>query len=397
MALLASIDCAASVTIPCWQAYAAGPNAPSPAFQAAKPGYLFNFPFDHGAHPAFKTEWWYYTGHLQTDSGRRFGYQVTFFRRGIRRNPETFAPSRSKWRLDDLYFAHLALSDLQPGRFYFFDVISREGLGKAGAEKGRLHVWLDRWRAEMPHGSSDRHRLTAEGRTEGTDAHNGLPSIGLDLELTPLKPPVIHGADGVSRKGADPLQASHYYSLTRLATSGALTLEGHTMPVTGLSWMDHEFGSGDLSSDLTGWDWFSMQLESGEELMLYQLRRSDGLPDAASSGTWVDQAGRSRHLTGESIRIEVLDHWKSPHSNASYPSRWRVSIPPLGAVLEVIPLLPDQELLTERSTGITYWEGAARMSGALGDRPITGRGYVELTGYAEPYRPGQRSGFETTP
>lgn len=391
------IDCAATIAIPRWQSHAAESEPPAPAFQVAEPGYVFKFPFDHGAHQAFQTEWWYYTGHLETVSGRSFGYQVTFFRRGIRRKPDTSSPVRSKWRLDDLYFAHLALSDLRSGRFHFFDRVSREGLGTAGADGGRLRVWLDRWRTEMPDVSNRRHHLAADEQAGGAEAPDGLASIGIDLELTPLKAPVIHGTDGVSRKGADPRQSSHYYSLTRLATSGTLTLDGHALSVTGLSWMDHEFGSGDLSSDLDGWDWFSMQLESGEELMLYQLRRHDGLPDAASSGTWVDRTGRSTHLAGESIRIDVLEHWKSPHSHASYPSRWRVSIAPLHAVIEVIPQLSDQELLTGKSTGVTYWEGAARMTGMLGDRPITGHGYVELTGYTEPYRPGRHTGLETTP
>ncbi len=361
-------------------------------FRPARPGYLFTFPEDHGAHPAFQTEWWYYTGHLKAGDGRRFGYQLTFFRRGLYRGPDGAAPrERSRWRIDDLYFAHLAVADIQGGRFRFADTISREGLGKAGAEEGRLRVWIDRWSVEATDSYHGSHRLIADERdilrAGRTDEAGQGAGIGLTLEVNALKPPVIHGLHGVSRKGAQPEHASHYYSLTRMATSGTLTLDGAPVPVTGDSWMDHEFGSGELSEDLAGWDWFSVQLNSGEELMLYQLRRTDGRPDPASSGTWVDRQGRARHLEADSLHLEVLDHWTSPHTGARYPSRWRVTIPSIEAAFEIIPLLADQELQTPRSTRISYWEGAVDIVGRLGAAPAVGQGYVELTGYAERYRP----------
>ena len=366
---------------------------PSARFEPARTGYRFSFPFDHGSHPSFQTEWWYYTGHLRSEHGLRFGYQLTFFRRRIRPKPIRVPPTRSKWRIDELYFAHLAVTDLQAERFYFLDALSREGLGKAGAEEGRLHVWIDRWSVEAADNDLGEQQLLAQespARRGAEGDHPTADSLGLNLRVRPVKPIVIHGTQGVSRKGADRNQASHYYSATRMQTAGTLRLSDRTFRVTGESWMDHEFGSGDLSENLVGWDWFSMQLDSGEELMLYRLRRADGRSDPASSGTWVDREGRSRHLTLDDIHVEVLDRWTSPHSGASYPSRWRVSVTPLHAAFEVTPLLADQELRTPRSTGVTYWEGAVRITGTLDAAQTTGRGYVELTGYAERYRPGQR-------
>ncbi len=354
------------------------PIPPDPErFLAARPGYVFHFPRDHGAHPGFQTEWWYYTGHLRTDDGRRFGYQVTFFRRAVRssRSPDPASP-RSAWRLDDLYFAHLALSDLDGQRFRFADAMSRAGLGKAGADPERLHVWLDRWHSRKGDRAEAPHHLAALAQ-----------DFGLELTLTAVKPLTVHGLQGISRKGPSEGQASHYYSQTRLETTGTLLLDGQRWPVTGQSWMDHEFGSGDLGDSLVGWDWFSVQLESGEELMLYRLRTTDGQADVASSGTWVDRDGRPQHLEADALQVEVLDRWTSPVSHAVYPSRWRISIPSKQAIFVVAPELADQELRTTHSTGITYWEGAVRIDGTVKGIPATGAGYVELTGYADRYRP----------
>lgn len=364
----------------------------SSTFLPARPGYMFQFPRDHGTHQGFHTEWWYYTGHLRTDEGRTFGYQLTFFRRAI--HPPSHAaastsaapatetpttPSRSAWRIDDLYLAHVALSDPQTGRFRFAETISREGLGKAGAARDHLDVWIDRWRAAQ---LDDR-------RT--ADAPHSLAASGSDFSLaltvTLVKPPVVHGTDGVSRKGPQADHASHYYSLTRLATEGTLTLDGRPLRVVGTSWMDHEFGSGELSDSIVGWDWFSVQLHSGEELMLYRLRQADGTVDPASSGTWIDHAGQAHPLTAEDIQITALDHWTSPTSQARYPSRWRVAIPSRQIELDVTPRMADQELRTPHSTRVTYWEGAVTVTGTVQGAAAPGDGYVELTGYAERYRP----------
>lgn len=339
-------------------------------FRPAAPGYVYQFPRDHGAHDEFRTEWWYYTGHLVAADGRRFGYQLTFFRRGVARRSVRENPSR--WAVRHLYLAHFALSDIAGRRFRWAEKISRAGIGKAGAEAGRLHVWTDRWLTEDEAG---RHHLKAEAA-----------GFAIDLLLTPGKPPVIHGTEGVSRKGAQPGQASHYYSLTRLETAGTVTVEGRTLPVTGSSWMDHEFGSADLGEDLVGWDWYSVQLDDRTELMFYRLRRKDGSADPASSGTVVWADGRSQHLAAGDVQVEALDTWTSPRSGARYPSRWRLSGPGLALSLELTPLLADQELVTSGSTQVTYWEGAVGVSGRAGGAAASGRGYVELTGYAARFR-----------
>lgn len=336
------------------------------SFRFAQEGYHYEFPRDHGAHEDFRTEWWYYTGHLETAEGRRFGFELTFFRRGIA--PDQVHTRPSRWSVDQLYLAHVAITDVSEGQFHFRDRVSRSGLGKAGADSTQLHVWLDQWRAEAS--ESDRQTLDAQA--------NGM---ALSLTLSPLKPLVIHGEQGISKKGAAAGQASHYYSFTRLKTSGTLTLGAKTYHVTGTSWMDHEFGSADLSADLVGWDWFSIQLADNRELMIYRLRRADGSSDPASSGTLVFPDGRTQHLSASDIQLTPLDTWTSPASKATYPYRWQISIPSLGLSLNLTPLLADQELRTSRSTQVTYWEGAVAVEGTERSQAVKGQGYVELTGY----------------
>ncbi len=356
--------------IPALAGAAAAPSDPAnTSFRQAQEGYQYKFPRDHGSHDAFRTEWWYYTGHLETGQGRRFGFELTFFRRAIA--PDQVETRPSRWSVDQLYLAHLAVTDVTGQRFHFHDRISRAGLGKAGADPAHLHVWLDQWRAEsLEH--SDQHRL--EAKADG---------VALSLTLDPAKPLVVHGERGISKKGAAAGQASHYYSFTNLATAGTLTIGSETYRVTGTSWMDHEFGSADLGADLAGWDWFSIQLADNRELMVYRLRRSDGTSDPASSGTLVLADGRTQHLSASDIQLTPLDSWTSPTSKATYPSRWQVSIPSLELSLKLTPLLADQELRTTRSTQVTYWEGAVTVEGTEQGQAIKGQGYVELTGYAE--------------
>lgn len=342
---------------------------PTP-FQPATAGYRYNFPRDHGSHPTYRTEWWYYTGHLQSKNGRSFGFELTFFRRAV--SPEDIKTLPSKWSISHLYLAHFAVTDITGKRFHFSEKLSREGLGKAGADESQLHVWIDDWRAEASMDPTGSHTLVAHDETHA-----------LALTLRPAKPLVTHGAAGISRKGKEVGQASHYYSFTRLATTGSLTINGELFEVSGTSWMDHEFGSGDLGNDQVGWDWFSLQLEDDTELMLYRMRRKDGSSDLASSGTAVSPDGRTRHLEVADFQIESTETWTSPESKATYPSRWRLTFPSLDLVLDVTPLLADQELRTSRSAQVTYWEGAAAVTGTKQGRPIKGQGYVELTGYAE--------------
>lgn len=338
-------------------------------FRVATEGYRYEFPRDHGSHDGFRTEWWYYTGNLTTKDGRQFGYQLTFFRRGM--PAEQIKTLPSKWSITQLYLAHLAVSDLKNGQFHFAEKLSRAGLGKAGAESNHLRVWIDRWRAEaLP--NQDRQILSA---SDG--------NVAIQLTVAPEKPLVIHGTHGVSRKGAETGQASHYYSLTRLATSGTITIGDKSFEIVGTSWMDHEFGSADLGEDLVGWDWFSLQFTDQTELMLYRLRRADGTADPVSSGTFIDREGMGHHLSIADFALTPTSFWTSPTSKARYPQKWRLTIPSRQLSLELVPRMAEQELITGHSTQVTYWEGAIEVNGAANGTPIKGRGYMELTGYAE--------------
>jgi predicted secreted hydrolase len=339
-------------------------------FRVATEGYRYGFPRDHGAHEEFRTEWWYYTGQVTTKDGRPFGYELTFFRRGMPREQTKTLPS--KWAVSHLYLAHFAISDLSKGTFHYTDKMSRAGLGKAGAASDRLHVWIDRWSAESPADASDSQILQAA---------NG--ELAIQLTVSSGKPPVVHGIDGISRKGPVTGQASHYYSFTRLATTGTLTVGNESFEVTGTSWMDHEFGSADLDKDLVGWDWFCLQLDDQRELMLYRLRKADGSADPASSGTLIDRDGKGRHLLLGDFTLEPTSYWTSPTSKARYPQRWRLTIPSQQLSLELVPRMAEQELSPKRSTQITYWEGAIETTGTVQGKLIRGQGYMELTGYAE--------------
>lgn len=325
------------------------------------------FPRDHGAHPEYRTEWWYFTGIVKDKSGGRYGYQLTFFRQGLR--PRASDPE-NPWSVRDIYLAHFTVTNVQTGDFLVNEHISRTGPGLAGARQNGLHVHLLDWSAHENQGSII---LNASKR-----------GATLQLNLRPEKPLVVHGKDGLSQKGPGPGQASYYVSYTRLATTGRLQLRRNsaTMTVKGTSWFDHEFGSNQLTSDQAGWDWFSLHLSDGRDLMLYVIRRTGGSLEPASSGTIVDADGRSRHLSLPEIRIETLERRKSARSKAEYPSRWHIDIPSEGIKLTIAPLIPDQELLTPGSTGITYWEGAVEGRGVSGNRKVTAEGYIELTGYA---------------
>ena len=358
------------VALLCFAVQTTATDDPPHSFDMALPGYHYRFPEDHGAHKRFRTEWWYYTGHLTAANGRQFGFQLTFFRRGI--PPEQIKTLPSKWSIQQLYLAHFALTDLESGRFLYADKLSREGLGKAGAETGRLHAWIDRWSVSMNDQTSDRQHLQA-----ATD------EFAINLQVLPSKPPVSHGREGVSRKGTGPEQASHYYSLTHLLTEGQIRVGTETFTVSGLSWMDHEFGSADLDGDMVGWDWFSLHLSDSTDLMWYSLRRTDGSPAPVSSGTLVLADGQAQPLSTRDLTIEPLSYWTSPHSRGRYPQRWRITAPSLGLSLDVVSLLADQELNTARSTRVTYWEGVVSATGHTQGSSVTGRGYVEMTGYAE--------------
>jgi predicted secreted hydrolase len=351
-------------------AMAADPGAQEHSFRPALPAYEYRFPSDLGNHEEFQTEWWYYTGHLLSADGHRYGYQLTFFRRGIASESARQNPSR--WAARNIYFAHFAVTDEDRGTFRFAEKMSRGSLGKAGADTGRLAVWIDQWRAD---GDAAGHVLHAE--------HQGR---ALDLTLIPEKPVIVHGHEGVSRKGDRDEEASHYYSFTRMKTEGKLVLNGQILPVTGLSWMDHEFGSNQLQEAQVGWDWFSLQMQDKSELMFYQIRRRDGSVEPASAGTWITRDGAGIPLKREDVSIDVLEHWRSPQSGARYPARWQIAVPSIRLVVELAPTVSDQELITRSSTQVTYWEGSVTVKGTREDRPVAGAGYVELTGYASALR-----------
>ncbi len=335
------------------------------AFRPALPGYSFKFPRDHASHPAFQTEWWYYTGHLNSN-GRWFGYELTFFRVGV---DSTRAPARSAW-IREVLFAHLALTDEQGRRFSFDQRLTRPALGMSGADTARYRVWVEDWSAGLePDGAA--HRLRAF-----------TPGFGIDLRLRPDKPVVIHGSKGVSQKSAGLGRASHYLSFTRMSTEGRIVTGADTLAVTGTSWMDHEFGSNQLGGGQVGWDWFAIQLDDGNELMLYRLRRANGTVEPMSSGTWVARDGTSEHLPLSAFEITSDRTWKSTRTSAVYPARWRVQVPGRQLDLTIEPVLADQELVMDGPVGVRYWEGSVRISGSAAGRPVTGRGYVELTGYA---------------
>ena len=330
-------------------------------FREPAPGYEYQFPRDHGSHPDTKTEWWYYTGHLQTESGRRYGFEVTFFRRAV---ALPGSASASPWELRHLMPAHFALTDAAAGRFRYYEKLNRGSRFTADAAVGRLDVFNEGWRATTnPDGSW---RLVAAG---GGDA--------IDVTLRPRKPPAVHGENGVTIKALAPGVASHYYSMTRLEAEGMVNGQS----CTGEAWMDHEFGSAALRENQRGWDWFSIQLDNETEIMLYVFRLADGRPDVTSSGSVVGSDGRVIHLRRDQFRVTPLARWRSPKSGAVYPVRWRIEVLPLKVTLTLQPLMNAQELVTARSTRVTYWEGAVDASGSFGGTPVRGKGYVEMTGY----------------
>ena len=343
----------------------AGGAGAGEAFETPRPGRVWSFPRDHGSHPEFKTEWWYYVGHLQAASGESFGYQLTFFRVALRKP----APqARSAWSLHTVYFAHFAVTDAARRRFFFQEKSGRGALGLSGAAAETLKVWIDDWRAEL---KGDEFHLQAQDR-----------GLGLDLVLKSRKPPALHGQGGYSRKSGTSDSASYYYSLPRLSTQGHITVDGRRLAVTGESWMDHEFFSSAMAPNLSGWDWFSLQLEDGWEVMLYLLRQKDGAVDPASAGSLIEPSGRVRHLSRDDFTVKPTGVWTSPHTRTNYPAGWEIDIPGAGYRLKLTPTAPDQEIRSQAPARVTYWEGQVKIEGVKDGAPVKGLGYAELTGYA---------------
>lgn len=344
---------------------------PPVSFKQALPGYTYQFPRDDFSHDAYRIEWWYYTGNLKDEKDSPLGYQLTFFRIAL----EGADPidNLSSWKIDHLYFAHMTVSDIHDKKFYFFERINRKGVNNAGAASDQLHVWNENWSLTSKDNS---HHLRAIEK-----------DTGLDLKLTPKKNRILHGNNGISKKGSDSGNASHYFSFPRMQTTGQVFLKGEAFPVTGTSWMDHEFSSNQLNDNLVGWDWFSIKLDNQTELMLYQLRDKKGGKDPHSSGTSISADGKSRHILHHEFSITAKKFWTSPHTKATYPSKWTLTLP--GGILYVSPDFSDQELYDLRSISGSYWEGSVSIKGTLQGKPVTGKGYVELVGYEKPLTTGR--------
>jgi len=332
----------------------------------------FVFPKDHGAHPDFQTEWWYNTANVATADGRRFGLKFTIFRRAL---APTEAARSSEWATNQLFFSDFAIADIGANQFYPFERFSRGAAGLAGAATDpQVHIWIENW------------SITAEGdTTAGAFPTFHLKAaegpIAMDVRAKQIKPVVLEGDRGLSAKSPEPGNASYYYSLTRLALEGTITVNGTAYPVSGTSWMDREWSTSVLSGDAVGWDWFALQLDDGREIMLYQIRKKDGTTEITSDGTFVNKDGTSIRLkqANGDYQIIAVDTWRSPHTGAQYPSGWKLTIQaPDGPMqLEVTPLMRDQEI----NSTTAYWEGASRITGTQNGKALAGYAYVELTGY----------------
>ena len=361
------------------------------------PGYPFEFPRDHFAHPSFDSEWWYYTGNLSTAAGRHFGFELTFFRRartlageGARARMGASAESGagagagaatadssepSTWDLDQLWLAHFTVTDTRAERFLVAERVNRSGPGVAGADAGKRRIWNGNWSVEWRPGDEDRpiQALTA--------IH---PDAALRLTLEPRKPVVVHGRDGVSRKVAgDPRAVSHYLSFTRLAAAGTLAVAGEEHAVRGLAWMDHEFFSDYPMEGKVGWDWMSIQLDDGADLMLFGLRDAAGGHGPDVTGALVDPDGGVRPVGWGGAALRPGRRWRSGATGAEYPVEWRVTVPAFDLRLDLRPRLDGQEVFAERGLLPPYWEGAILVSGDRAGRRAAGVGYLEMTGYAE--------------
>ena len=340
-------------------------------WQIAQAGYHYVFPRDHFNHPEFQTEWWYYTGNLRSPDGRKYGFELTFFRTGIHLPERIAEQSAAVWRPDQVYLAHFALSDIDGQRFYHFERLNRAGPDLAGSSLEDKTYWNGNWQVAWKSLASGEQELQAVAQ-----------QFTLRIDLSPAKAPVIHGQEGVSRKGPEPSQASHYISFTRLQAGGSLQrANGSRVNLEGLAWMDHEFFSESRNTNLAGWDWFAIQLDNNEELMLYRLREKSGAPDPYSSGTFVDGEGKARFLSPADFSLQPRQEWQSPHSKARYPISWQIDVPSLRLRLQQKTALDDQELYTRSAVTPSYWEGAVTYSGEMDGKQAQGVGYLEMTGY----------------
>ena len=336
----------------------------TPGFARAMTPRALSFPEDHGPHPEFRSEWWYFTGNLAAADGRHFGFQLTFFRVALSPVAE---PRKSAWATNQAWMAHFALTDSVAGRFHAAERLGRGALGIAGAEASPFRVWVDDWQAagRTPVGAFPLRLRASDG------------DVAVELELSAMKPPVLQGDQGWDRKGPEPGNASYYYAHTRLTAEGSVQTRDARFAVTGTAWMDREWSTSALGADLAGWDWLSLQLSDGRDLMLYRLRRKDGSADAFSKGALILADGTRIALSVREFALQPRRWWSSPTTGVRYPVAWSIDIPAMQLALEIEPRLNDQEL----DLSARYWEGAVRAKGRAGGEKLTGQGYLELAGY----------------
>ena len=324
----------------------------------------FVFPADHGPHPAFKAEWWYVTGNVRATDGtdRRFGIQFTVFRSAL--TPDTASARASGWATNQLYMAHTAIGDVAGQRFFNAERFSRGAAGLAGASADPVAAFLGTERLVATGPADAAFPMRLQGDADGA---------AFNLTARPLKPVVLQGNRGLSQKGAGAGNASYYYAQTRMATAGTVTVGGETIPVEGLTWLDREWSTSALGAGQVGWDWFALHLDDGRDLMLYQLRQSDGTKDPLSKGSLIGADGSKTPLDAADYELTPLDTWTSD-SGGEYPTRWRVQVPSAGLDLEVTAALQASEL----DATVLYWEGAVDVTGTA-----SGVGFLEMTGYAD--------------
>jgi predicted secreted hydrolase len=336
----------------------------------------FIFPQDHGPHPGFRTEWWYYTGNVFTEEGRQFGYQFTIFRSQMTPpDPNEIDMAYNEdWNTNQLYLGHFAIADVENEDHVFEERYSRGAAGLAGSQADPHRIWLEDWEiSRIDTYAEDDRNFPVNISAEMEDGSS------LDLKITPAKPLVLQGEDGYDPKGPEDGNASYYLAFTRMDTEGVITKDGQKYNVEGYSWMDHEWSTSALGEEQEGWDWFSIQLSNNYEIMYYQLRNSDGSVSQFTNGSIIDPDGNKTNFKPGDVTLEVLDTWKSPHSNAEYPSQWTLTIPGNGIELQLSTVFSDQEM----DVSVRYYEGVLKIDGIMNGEVITGNGFIEMTGYGE--------------
>ena len=336
----------------------------------------FEFPKDHASHEDFKSEWWYYTGNLESKDGKRFGYQVTIFRNALLNQKDFKAQSKfSKWQSNQVYMGHFALTDIDNNKFYSTERFSRDSLNLAGTNlKPKYKTWLNNWTIK-----SD---LTAQKDIFPVLLDFDAKDYAIKLKLMPSKPITLQGDGGLSQKSYGEGNASYYYSITKLETIGEVSIrnknsEPKTYEVSGNSWLDREWSSSSLSKDQIGWDWFALQLDNNVEIMYYQLRQDDGTASPYSRGTIVDAQGEKFDFNLNDVKLKVLDTFKSPYNGSVYPIAWQFKIPKIKVDIKIRPYVRNQE----HNNSYPYYEGAVEVQGKFADKSIRGKGYLELVGY----------------